>query len=77
MLFLVCPLTASHSSAADRVLENDLGTGGMSLDGFNNPAGFYTMTFYVAVPKTGDLWLSHGNPSKVHFHRYPLEEAGR
>ena len=53
------------------------GTGGMALDGFNNPAGFYSMTSYVAVAKTGDLWLSHGNPSKVHFHRYPLEEAGR
>jgi hypothetical protein len=49
------------------------GSVGMCLHGFDNPAGFYSQTSFIGVPRTGELWMTHGQPCKVRYYRFTLD----
>jgi len=53
------------------------GNVGMCLHGFDNPAGFYSQTSFIGVPRTGEIWMTHGQPCKVRYHRFTLEDTER
>lgn len=47
--------------------------GGMCQHHFENCGRLYTNTSFLAVPRTGELWLSHGPPCRVRYTRYTLD----
>jgi len=48
--------------------------GGMCQHLYDNTGALFSNTSCIAVPRTGDLWLSHGPPCRVRYHRYRLSE---
>ena len=51
--------------------------GGMCQHVCENPGRLMTSTSYIAVCRTGDLWLAHGPPCRVRYYRFTLEDASR
>jgi len=48
--------------------------GGMCQHLYDNTGALFSNTSFIAVPRTGDLWISHGPPCRVRYHRYRLSE---
>jgi len=48
--------------------------GGVCQNRFDNVGRLYTTCSYIAHPRTGDLYLTNGNPWRVHYERYTLGE---
>ena len=48
--------------------------GGMCQHLYDNVGGLFSNTSFIAVPRTGDLWLSHGPPCRARYIRYTLED---
>jgi len=48
--------------------------GGVCQNGFDNVGHLYTTCSYIAHPRTGDLYLTNGNPWRVHYQHYTLAE---
>jgi len=48
--------------------------GGMCQHGYDNTGFLFTSTSFLAVCKTGDLWLAHGWPCRVQYVRYTLAD---
>ena len=48
--------------------------GGMCQHLYDNPGSLFSSCSFIAVPRTGELWLSHGPPCRVHYRRYTLDD---
>lgn len=48
--------------------------GGMCQHIYENRARLYTSASFLAVSRTGDLWLSQGPPCQVQYVRYTLDD---
>jgi len=41
---------------------------------YDNVGGLFSNTSFIAVTRTGELWLSHGPPCRVRYYRYTLKD---
>lgn len=48
--------------------------GGMCQSGFDNVGHLHTTCSFIGHPKTGDLWLTNGNPASTHYEHYRLAD---
>ncbi len=51
------------------------GVGGMCQHVHDNPGRLHTSNSFLAVCRTGDLWLSHGPPCRVRYTRFTLKDG--
>ena len=56
------------------IMETHALPGGMCQHRFENAGQLVTSTSYLAVSRTGELYISHGPPCEVRYARYSLKE---
>ncbi len=61
-----------HSLADAVTLMETHGPGGMCQHIHDNIGGLYTSTSFLAVTRTGELWLSHGPPCRTRYVRFMI-----
>ena len=63
-----------HSLADATALMETHGPGGMCQHVHDNIGRLFTSTSFLAVTRTGDLWLSHGPPCRTRYVAFRLRD---